>query len=64
MSKRIGNIIVICQEEDDVCEVCGTVEETRPYGPNGERICFDCGEENPEVTERQMGRVLFGDEVH
>jgi hypothetical protein len=51
-------------EEDGKCELCGKVEETRPYGPNGERSCFDCGQKDRAVTERQMGRVLFGEEQH
>jgi hypothetical protein len=25
------------------CELCGAVRETRPYGPNGEGVCFPCG---------------------
>lgn len=28
---------VIEIEEEDICELCGEVAETRPYGPNGER---------------------------
>lgn len=25
------------------CDLCGAVEETRPYGPDGENVCFGCG---------------------
>jgi len=32
----------IAQEPDDTCEMCGQVDELRPYGPNYERICFEC----------------------
>jgi hypothetical protein len=63
MSHRIGNTIVICPEPDAVCEMCGKTDELRPYGPRGERICFDCGQKNPEVTERQMDRFLFGGNI-
>lgn len=61
MSERIGNIIIIAPEDDDVCELCGKVDELRPYGPKGERICYECGMKNPETTKRQMGVKLFGD---
>lgn len=62
MSYRIGDVIIIESEPDDVCDLCGKVDELRPYGPNGERICYDCGMKNKEVTDRMMDRILFGDE--
>lgn len=62
MSKRIGNLIIIGPEDDDICDLCGKVDELRPYGPNGELICYDCGMKNKEVTNRMMARILFGDE--
>jgi len=33
-------VVVIDGEPDDRCELCHKVSELRPYGPNGERICF------------------------
>lgn len=67
MSKliRIGNamVVLIAPEPNGKCELCGTVDELRPYGPRGERICFDCGQKAPATTKRQMDRVLFGDDV-
>lgn len=30
-------------EPDGQCALCGKIDETRPYGPNGLEICFDCG---------------------
>jgi len=61
MSRRIGNLTIIAAEDDDVCELCGKVAETRPYGPNGERICYECGMKDKATTEKVMGKVLFGD---
>lgn len=61
MSANIGGVIVICEEDDNECELCGAFEETRPYGPNGERICWVCGQKDLETTNRVMRRVLFGD---
>lgn len=61
MSKRIRGIPIIEVEPDDICELCGAFEETRPYGPGGKRICYDCGMKDEAGTEKRMGVVLFGD---
>jgi hypothetical protein len=50
----------IAPEEHDVCEMCGEVEELRPYGPNYERICFDCAMKNEELTNTRMDEYIFG----
>lgn len=44
------------------CEYCGTVDELRPYGKNGAKICFDCGmkPENKALTEAAFSAVLNG----
>jgi hypothetical protein len=57
-----GNRVVIIEPEPDgKCELCGKIDELRPYGPNGERICYECGMANKEVTEKRMNHILFGD---
>jgi hypothetical protein len=61
VSKKIGNIIIIEDEPNQQCDLCGKIDELRPYGPNGECICFDCGMKNEGTTNRMMGIVLFGD---
>lgn len=38
------------------CELCGAVEETRPYGPNGEEVCFDCGMKDEPAAGRAFER--------
>ena len=45
------------------CEYCGKVEELRPYGKNGAKICFDCGmnPENREATDATLVAILNGD---
>ena len=63
MSHKIGTIIVICPTEDSICELCGKVDELRPYGPNGENICFDCGMKNKDQTEAKMAQILFGEKL-
>ena len=63
MSHRVGNIAVIVRTPPAKCELCGKVDELRPYGPKGENICFDCKQKNPKSAKRQMRRVLFGEEI-
>jgi len=61
MSQRIGNCIIIAPEKDQQCDFCGKIDELRPYGPNGECICYECGMNDKETTNKVMGKVLFGD---
>ena len=51
----------IAQESPQRCELCGIIEETRPYGPNGEEICFDCGMKDEETTTKRMEHYIFGE---
>jgi hypothetical protein len=37
-------------------------DELRPYGPKGERICFDCGMKDEATTDKMIGIKLFGDD--
>ncbi len=63
MSRRIGNVTIIFEEPPAICAFCGKLDELRPYGPRGERICHDCAMKDPQTTERQMKRVLFGEDT-
>jgi len=40
--------------------MCGQVDELRPYGPNYERICFECGMKNEELTQQRCHEYIFG----
>jgi hypothetical protein len=54
----------IAQQADEVCEICGKVDECRPYGPNDENICYDCAtkdEESKAIAERKMSAYIFGE---
>lgn len=51
---------IIQEESPQRCEMCGVIEETRPYGPNGEEICFDCGMKDEVTTTRKMEEYIFG----
>jgi len=54
--------VVICDEPDAKCEACGKVEETRPYGPGGMRLCFDCGmtPEFKTTVDGNLARFIDG----
>lgn len=40
------------------CQLCGAKEETRPYGPNGESVCFGCGMLDEAAAERAFVRLI------
>jgi hypothetical protein len=52
---------IIAEEPPQVCEMCGIIDETRPYGPNGEEICFDCGMKDEATTKQRLEQYIFGD---
>jgi hypothetical protein len=52
---------VIEATPDAKCELCGKVDELRPYGPKGEAICFECGMKDEATTSRQFARVVLGE---
>lgn len=51
----------IKEESPQRCELCGVIDETRPYGPNGEEICFDCGMKDEETTRKKMAEYILGE---
>ena len=54
----------IAQETDTVCEMCGAIDECRPYGPNDEQICFDCAmkdDESKAIAEKKMAAYIIGE---
>lgn len=52
---------IIAQEHDQVCELCGKIDECRPYGPNDEQVCFDCGMKDEETMHKKMVSYILGD---
>lgn len=54
----------IAHQADEVCEMCGKVDECRPYGPNNENICFDCAmtKVGEETVKKKMASYIFGEE--
>ena len=54
----------IAPEPETKCELCGKIEECRPYGPRGEQICFECGmKDEKKTTERQFRRIVLGENI-
>lgn len=52
---------VIEQTAEAKCDLCGAKAELRPYGPNGENVCFKCGMKNEAAAKRQFRRLVFGE---
>lgn len=54
---------IIAEQLPEVCDMCGKIDECRPYGPNGEDVCFDCATTkcNPEEIEKRMRGHIFGE---
>jgi hypothetical protein len=46
------------------CQSCGKDDELRPYGPNGEWICFDCGMRDETTTKGRFGAILESGTLH
>ena len=61
MSTKIGDTTIISKEPNRICEICGKEDECRPYGPNGEDLCYDCAMQDPITTEVMIAKTLFGD---
>jgi hypothetical protein len=40
------------------CELCGKIAELRPYGANGEWICFKCAMKDEATTSARFGAIL------
>lgn len=60
MSRRVGNVVIIEAEPPDLCAFCKKYKELRPYGPNKQRICYQCAMKDRATAEKMMGEVLFG----
>lgn len=54
-------VVKIESTPDAVCDLCGKVDELRPYGPMGENICYECGMKDEEMTDKRMNQILFGE---
>ena len=53
-------IVYIDASEKGKCELCGVVDEVRPYGPGGKFVCFDCMMKDEEEAKRQFEKLTTG----
>jgi hypothetical protein len=58
MTRIVNGMLFIEPEEDGKCELCGKIDELRPYGPNGERICFECGMKDEDSVNKQIQKLF------
>ncbi len=55
-----GLVIIEDEYNDDVCEMCGTVDDLRPYGPNHPiedrpmNVCFSCGMKDSKLAQQRF----------
>jgi hypothetical protein len=60
--EAVSSFGIIAAEQPRQCELCKKLSvETRPYGPNGERVCVECGMKDYAAVERGVGKLIFGD---
>lgn len=52
------------EEPEGECDVCHQIAELRPYGPNGEWICFACAMQDEQTTARRFREHVFGDSTN
>lgn len=63
MTRKIEGGLVLEREKPQQCDLCGKMAELRPYGPNGECVCFACGMKDEDAAQRAFMRALGFSEV-
>lgn len=62
--ERTGKAVIMDRRDphafDGKCELCGKQDELRPYGPNNENICFECGMKDEATTAKKFHEFLDG----
>jgi len=51
-------MIILYAENPQQCDLCGKIAELRPYGPEGECVCFSCGMKDKEAAQRAFAKQL------
>jgi hypothetical protein len=60
-SKFLGAIIMDRRDPhafDGICELCGKLDELRPYGRGGKNVCFDCAMKDEAEAARQFTKRI------
>ena len=58
-----NGVLWVIPEPSGRCELCGAIEETRPYGPGGCQVCFSCGMKDEQETKRQFDSMFVRDVI-
>ena len=53
---RKQRLVIIKATKPQGCDLCGEVRELRPYGPNGEWVCFQCGMKDEAAAKRAFAK--------
>jgi hypothetical protein len=61
MTTRNGDVVIIEAEPLNICESCGFIAETRPYGVEGAKICFSCAMKDEENTKRMFREKVLNE---
>ena len=51
---------IIERQKPQQCDLCGKIAELRPYGPNGETVCFECGMLDEDAAKRRFLEATDG----
>jgi hypothetical protein len=54
-------IPIIKVQPERPCAFCKQVKELRPYGPNREKICFQCAMKDEDTTTRRFTEDVLGE---
>ncbi len=61
MTKVIAPNVVLSEATAPAkCTICGEKKELRPYGKDGNWVCFGCMKENEEEGKRQFNKLFDG----
>jgi hypothetical protein len=57
----VSQLGVIEEERPQQCDICGKIAELRPYGPNGECVCFECGMKDLPAAQSGFRKHVLGE---
>lgn len=63
MTKQVDDTVIIEAENKQQYDLCGKIAELRPYGPNGECVCIDCGMQNREAAIQRIKKRFLDSSV-
>lgn len=60
--RKYGKVYVLDRTDIPMgtCELCDRDAEVRPFGPNEEWVCFDCGMKDEAAMKRGLDKLRKG----